>query len=97
MRILVTGGAGFIGSHLVDAFMKQGHDVIVLDNFSTGRPQNLNHVADKIQIIDALRSAISDVEKTIGSLSELTREARLEGYRLGRSTAQKDEKVQQKA
>jgi|TARA_R110002167_G_scaffold224078_2_gene429467 hypothetical protein len=46
---------------------------------------------DKIQIINALKNAISDVEKTIDSLSQLTREARLEGYRLGRSTAQKDE------
>ena len=49
--ILITGGGGFIGSHLVDSFVKQGHDVIVLDNFSTGRSQNLNHVADKIQLI----------------------------------------------
>ena len=48
-------------------------------------------IQDKIQIIDALRNAMSDVEKTIDSLSQLTREARLEGYRLGRSTAQKDE------
>ena len=46
---------------------------------------------DKIFIINALRNAMSDVEKTIDSLSQLTREARLEGYRLGRSTAQKDE------
>ena len=50
--ILITGGGGFIGSHLVDSFVKQGHDVIVLDNFSTGRSQNLNHVADKIQLIE---------------------------------------------
>ena len=46
-------------------------------------------IQDKIQIIDALRNAMSDVEKTIDSLSQLTREARLEGYRLGRATAQK--------
>jgi len=45
---------------------------------------------DRLLIIDALRNAISDVEKTIDSLSQLTREARLEGYRLGRSTANKD-------
>jgi len=45
---------------------------------------------DKIFIINALKNAISDVEKTIDSLSELTREARLEGYRLGRATANKD-------
>lgn len=40
-RILVTGGAGFIGSHLVDAFLAAGHDVLVVDNFSTGKKENL--------------------------------------------------------
>lgn len=43
MRVLVTGGAGFIGSHLVDHAVEAGHDVIVLDNFSTGRTRNLSH------------------------------------------------------
>ncbi|NEP12310.1 MAG: SDR family oxidoreductase [Symploca sp. SIO2C1] len=41
MRILVTGGAGFIGSHLIDRLMTQGHEVICLDNFFTGRKHNI--------------------------------------------------------
>lgn len=41
MRILVTGGAGFIGSHLIDRLMEQGHDVICLDNFFTGNKRNI--------------------------------------------------------
>lgn len=43
MRIVVTGGAGFVGSHLVDKLIKRGDDVIVIDNFFTGRKENVMH------------------------------------------------------
>ena len=42
-RILVTGGAGFVGSHLVDRLMLAGHEIIVVDNFFTGRKRNVEH------------------------------------------------------
>jgi UDP-glucose 4-epimerase len=52
MKSIVTGGAGFIGSHLVEQLIELGHEVIVLDNFSTGRRDNLEHVKNKIILIE---------------------------------------------
>ncbi len=43
-RILVTGGAGFIGSHLCDRLIKEGNDVICLDNYFTGSKRNIEHL-----------------------------------------------------
>jgi UDP-glucose 4-epimerase len=45
MKILVTGGAGFIGSQVADAFIADGHDVYIIDNLSTGNEKNINHKA----------------------------------------------------
>lgn len=53
MKVIVTGGAGFIGSHLVDQLIKDGYEVTVIDNLSTGRIENLSHVIDKIKFIEA--------------------------------------------
>jgi UDP-glucose 4-epimerase len=44
MKILVTGGAGYIGSHLVDALIVQGHEIYVIDNLSTGKIDNIRHL-----------------------------------------------------
>src|SRR5881396_4316754 len=44
MRVLVTGGAGFLGSHLCDALLALGHHVVCIDNFITGRPENVSHL-----------------------------------------------------
>ncbi len=62
MRILVTGGAGFIGSHLVDRLIEKGHHVLVIDNLSTGKKENLNQEAMFYE--EDIRSrAISDIFK----------------------------------
>ncbi len=60
MKSIVTGGAGFIGSHLVDKLLDMGHEVIVLDNFSTGRKENLSHVDGGIQLVECDLSVKGD-------------------------------------
>jgi UDP-glucose 4-epimerase len=52
MRILITGGAGFIGSHLADALIARGDEVVALDNFSTGLDRNIKGLVGKIQVIN---------------------------------------------
>ena len=52
MRVLITGGAGFIGSHLADHYVNAGHIVTLLDNFSTGSQSNITHLDGKVTTID---------------------------------------------
>ena len=64
MRILVSGGAGFIGSHVVDAYLAAGHEVAVLDNLSTGRVENVNASA-ALHRVDLRDQSL--VEKTLAT------------------------------
>ncbi|RLE48627.1 MAG: hypothetical protein DRJ31_06840 [Candidatus Methanomethylicota archaeon] len=64
-RALVTGGAGFIGSHLVKRLVKSGFDVRVLDNFHSGRKENLTEVIDRIELIKGDIRNYKTVEKSV--------------------------------
>ena len=52
MRVFITGGAGFIGSHLADHYVNAGHQVTILDNFSTGSKTNIAHLEGKVTTLD---------------------------------------------
>ncbi len=65
MTSLVTGGAGFIGSNLVRALLDQGTDVIVIDDFSSGRRQNLPR-SSKLTVIEADLAELPDLERLVG-------------------------------
>ncbi|MFH1222825.1 MAG: SDR family oxidoreductase [Pseudomonadota bacterium] len=64
-RVMVTGGCGFIGSHLTDLLLEKGMDVTVIDNFSTGRPGNLEHQKGNkaLRVIEADISNYETIEK----------------------------------
>ena len=61
MKYLVTGGAGFIGSHLCDALLERGDSVVVLDNLSTGNKKNIEHLVDNPSF-ELIEGSILDVE-----------------------------------
>ena len=73
MRTLVTGGAGMIGSHLVDALIGGGDEVVVLDNFLTGRRENLAHhdASPKVQVIEADVSVATDLMEKVGPVDRV--------------------------
>ena len=69
MRALVAGGAGFIGSHLVERLLSDGHDVVVVDNFVTGRRENLAHLdSERLELLDVdVRDRQAVAEAAVGS------------------------------
>ncbi len=74
---LVTGGAGFIGSHLVQALLAQGRQVRILDNFSTGKRENLAGFADKIDLIEGDLQDPSTVEAAVKNVETIYHQAAL--------------------
>src|SRR5690554_4092133 len=78
-KILITGGAGFIGSNLVKHFLGQGHQVIVLDNFATGHRHNIEQHADNpnFQLIEGDIRNNADCEKAVAGVDYVLHQAAL--------------------
>lgn len=71
----MTGGAGFIGSHLVRFFLDRGERVRVLDNFSTGKRENLSEVEGKIELVEGSLSSERDVEAAVEGVDFILHQA----------------------
>jgi UDP-N-acetylglucosamine/UDP-N-acetyl-alpha-D-glucosaminouronate 4-epimerase len=74
---LVTGGAGFIGSHIAEALVARGDRVRVLDNLSTGRPGNLEHLGKKIEFIEGDVTDVGQVAKAVAGVDCVFHQAAL--------------------
>jgi len=79
MRILVTGGAGFIGSHVVDAYVAVGHQVAILDDFSTGSLDNVNvnsvykaNICDRVIVRQIMELVRPDVVNHHAAMVDVT-------------------------
>lgn len=80
MNYLVTGGAGFIGSHIVQALLEQGHQIRVLDNFSTGKRENIDELlrqfkGDQLDVLEADLRDASRVDEAVRGVDILFHEA----------------------
>lgn len=76
-RVLVTGGAGFIGSHLVRALLARGDEVVVIDNFETGQRANLTEVADRIRLVEGSIADAAAVADALEGVDAVLHEAAL--------------------
>lgn len=72
---LVTGGAGFIGSHLVDALLAQGHTVRIVDDFSTGKTENIAHVLNDVELYETSITNFEALSKAMQGVDYVFHEA----------------------
>ncbi len=77
MKCLVTGGAGFIGSHIVEALLKRGDSVRVLDNLSTGRPDTIQNFRNRIDFVQGDLREKKDLERAVAGIDVIFHEAAL--------------------
>ena len=77
MKYLITGGAGFIGCNLARFILDKGHDVVVLDNFSTGKRENLTDILDKITLIEGDIRDRATLDRAVQGTSAIFHEAAL--------------------
>jgi nucleoside-diphosphate-sugar epimerase len=75
MKVLVTGGAGFIGSHIVEALVREGHTVRVMDDFSLGHRENLAPVRKHVEILKADCSNLKAAERAVQGMEVVYHEA----------------------
>lgn len=76
-RVLVTGGAGFIGSHLVRALLDRDDEVVVLDDFSTGKRENLAGVEDRIRLVEGSLVEAEDVRRSLEGVDSVLHQGAL--------------------
>jgi len=77
MRFVVTGGAGFVGSHLVKLLVKKGHEITVIDNLYTGKKENLDEVKDKIKFLNIDIQDYDSMEKNMRNIDGVFHQAAL--------------------
>ena len=77
MRIMVTGGAGFIGSNIAHTLVGRGETVRILDDFSTGRPQNLAGIEDRIEVVRGDLRDPKAVERAVQGVEIILHQAAL--------------------
>ena len=89
MKFLVTGGAGFIGSHIAEYLVQRGDDVTILDNLNTGKEENLSKINDKINFVNGDIRDYKLLEKLVNDTSSVFHEAALASVQ--QSFSMKDE------